>query len=280
LNLPDTAALRKLRQYAEPFAAWQPPIFEFFPGGKSPLFPFLPESDRGLGMLLFQAALYRPGAENWSAQVLAGLYRVLGTDLFKVNRLPFAVLQKALTGLPRWPDPEEQRRVPGILRSVCDFFYGAGGLGKWLESSADWETRARELGEGIFWMGKRSRLRTKARYFFWLASFQGGFAERFPQAQPFLWPVAEGHLRLYHGVLRPRARKSFSNPEEKLRWFHALGNELFPRQGWRLYQPLQAHLRPDPEHGFQCRAFGGCRPCALAAICPAANQFLPKEPRA
>src|SRR5690606_35463230 len=88
-------------------------------------------------------------------------------------------------------DDEETRRIPGILRSVCDFFYRTGPLGPWLATAPDWETRVDELGAAIYWMGLRSPLRTKARLFVWLACCaaettgmegEGGAAPLPPQA--------------------------------------------------------------------------------------------------
>jgi hypothetical protein len=267
--------LSHLRLYAAPFANHPPVIITRFPGGKEPRFPFDIGSDRGLGVLLLYASLYRPGAESRAARILAGLYANLGNDIFKLNRVPFEILQMALKNLPIAPDEMEQKRIPGILRSVCDFFYHAGSLGKLLDSSGNWETIVRELSEGIYWMGKHSPWRTKSRYFLWLASFQPGFAERFPQAARFSWPVGDGHTRFYYNIVRPVARLApESTPETRLQIFTELGRDAFPGKPWRLFQPLDAYLRMEKEHEYLCRKIqGGCQPCALAKLCPAAGNF-------
>lgn len=267
--------LSHLRLYASPFANHPPVIVASFPGGKEPQFPFDIGSDRGLGVLLLYASLYRPGAESRAARILVGLYTGLGNDIFRLNRVPFEILQAVLKDLPIAPDDMEQKRIPGILRSVCDFFYRTGSLRNRLDSSEDWETIVRELSEGIYCMGKQSVWRTKSRYFLWLASFQPGFAERFPQAVRFSWPVGDGHARFFYNIIRQRARQApESTPEARLRVFTELGREAFPVEPWRLFQPLDAYLRMEKEHEYLCRKIqGGCQICALAKLCPAAGNF-------
>ncbi len=228
-----------------------------------------------MGILLLCAALYRPGAENRASQVITGLYARLGNDIFKLNRIPFEVLQNALSDLPIAPDHEEQKRIPGILRSVCDFFYEAGSLEKWLASAQDWETRVQQMSESIYWMGRHSRWRTKSRYFLWLASFQSGFASRFPQSAGFSWPIGEGHARFYRDILRAETKGApgFS-PEERLRFFAAVGKDVFPSEPWKLFGVLDGYLRPEKEHEYLCRKLqGGCKPCPLVKRCPAARYF-------
>jgi len=268
-----------LRKYAAAFASQRPPIFDFFPGGSRASFPFGIDSDRGLGILLLFAALYRPGQEVRAAEIVGGLFKSLGLEVFKMNRIPVARVRVALDG-GQFSDPEEQQRVPGILRSVCDFFFHTGSLGKWLSAATDWEDCAKEISERIFWMGKRSRLRTKARYFLWLTTFLENFRNRFPVARDFAWPVLEGHARLFHLVLRPRAKAAWSSPEGKLKWFSQCGREIFPQEPWRLFQPLKSYLYPVSEREYLCRKVqGGCRPCPLASLCPASKHLIAAEKR-
>ena len=267
--------LAALRKYAGRFAA-RPPIFASFPEGGRPVFPFAADSDRGLGVLLLYAALYRPGGEARAAEAVAGLYRSLGLEVFKLNRIPFPRLKKALEGFP-FPDAEERRRAPGILRSVCDFFYRAGSLKRWLAAASDWEHCVRELSERIYWMGKRSRLKTKARHFLWLCALAG--CARCRGARGFSWPVSRGHGRYYRHILRP-PRSGDQAPESRQEWFSRLASAAFPEAPWKLFAPLEAYLRPDPEHGYLCRKVqGGCRPCPLSETCPAAPYLIPAEKR-
>lgn len=261
--------LENLRAYSKPFNEHPPVIVTRFEGGANPLFPFTIDSDRGLGVLLLCAALYRPGGEAGAGRTVSALYEQLGNDVFKLNRLPVEILQKAVGS-----DGEEQKRIPGILRSVCDFFYKTGSLSQWLASDTDWEKCVNELAAEIYWMGRHSQLRTKSRYFFWLASFQPEFVNRFPQAMRFCWPVGEGHLRLYHNILSPKTKQSLANPEKRLHVFSEITREIFPDAPWTGFQPMDAYLRPEKEHEYLCRKVqGGCNPCPLRKFCPAAKFF-------
>jgi hypothetical protein len=286
---PD--ALARLRRYTEAFRANPHPIFAHFPGGADPVFPFAPGSDRGLGVLLLAAALHQPGAESAVARVLAGLYRAHGNDIFRLNRLPFEPLRDEVAALaPSW-EKTARARIPGILRSVCDFFYRIGPLGPWLagqsgERAPDWESRAGELCHEIYWMGAHSRGRTKARLFFWLACVgdatgegsREGFGARHPQAASFAWPVGEGHMRFWIDILKPQRTAGERTPEERVTAFAAFARMVFPGESWLLYRALEDFLRRDGTGSYHCRtAQGGCRPCPLSGLCPAAGHFIPGE---
>jgi hypothetical protein len=288
------AQLDALRRYAEACEAsgtLRPPVFAHFSGGVAdgaadgadPVFPFEPDSDRGLGVLLFAAALHRPEGDALAARLIAGLYRHYDTGIFKLNRQPFEPLRDVIAGLAPRLDPEERDRIPGILRSVCDFFYRVGPLGPWLSSAPDWEMRAGELCHEIYWMGAQSRTRTKARYFLWLACQVPGFGERHPQARSFDWPAGEGHMRLLFDVIKPPYGSSAGSsagsrapaPEERPAVFSTLARAVFPDAPWRLRAPIEAFLRRQYSGDFACRvAQGGCRPCALAPHCPASARFI------
>ncbi len=281
------ALLQKIRAYAEPFESIRPAVFALFPGNTQTLFPFEPESDRGLGVLLLAAALHRPGGEALTARILADLYRAFGTDIFKLNRIPFEKVRETVQATFAAEaalilDEAEQARIPGILRSVCDFFYRVGPLGPWLESAPDWETRAGELCNEIYWMGLRSLTRSKARLFFWLLTRIPDFETHLPamahHARGFVWPVSDAHLRFWIDIVKPARTAGARSPEERLSAFAAFGKELFPEAPWRLYLPLDSYLRRDRAGSFTCRtAQDGCRPCPLSALCPAAGQFIPGE---
>jgi hypothetical protein len=269
-NALPARVVENLRQYSIPFSDHKPFIISAVTPGENATFPFEIGSDRGLGVLLLCAALYRPGAESRAGKVITGLYQRLGNDIFKLNRIPFAALQKALMDLPISPDAEEQKRIPGILRSVCDFFYETGSLEKWLSTTSDWETCAQRISEQIFWMGRHSPWRSKARYFLWLTSFQKEFGERYPQAMRFNWSVGEGHARFSREILGKKS--SAGDAEKRLAFFADFGRKIFPEKSWVLFQPLDAYLRPEKEHGYLCRKIqGGCSRCPLKTFCPTAR---------
>jgi hypothetical protein len=275
------ALLDALRRYVEAFEAGASPtlrgaaILDRFPGGADPVFPFEPDSDRGLAVLLFAAALYRPEGEALAAHLVAGLYRRYDTSLFKLNRLPFEPLRDAVAELAPRLDPEERDRIPGIFRSVCDFFYRVGPLGPWLASAPDWETRAGELCHEIYWMGAQSRTRTKARHFLWLACQAPGFGARHAQALRFDWPAGEGAMRFLFDVVRPARGLRPPAHEERPAAFSGLARAAFADAPWRVRAPLDAFLRRNGAGDFDCRvAQRGCGPCPLAPHCPASARFI------
>lgn len=358
MSIELSAAIRdRVRAYAGPFEAHPPAILSLFSGrteaGTSDdgFFPFPADSDRGLGILLLTASLFRPGRPAsgagdpgsghggpssgpdevrpvagaadaghvhpgqepepvgrgvWDegrpvghgygadeARVIAGLYHQYGTDIFRLNRLPFEALRGRTEALAAHWDVAERARIPGILRSVCDFFYRVGPLVSWM-AAADWEQRAGEIAQEIYWMGARSPTRTKARLFFWLACGIPGFGHRDDmraRARDFAWPTSDGHLRVVYDILGPArmaggpsavaSRPSlgvFRGAGTRGEAFAALARALFPEAPWRLYQPFEAFLKPERGGSFRCRTVqGGCRPCALAPVCPAARNFLPRE---
>ncbi len=270
--------LQHLRAYAEPFTKTPPALLGHFARDGSDGFPFAPESDRGLGVMLLTASLYRPGGEVAAAKLVAGLHARFGNEIFRLNRVPFETLLAAVEELS--PDLEEQelKQIPGVLRSVCDFFFRTGPLTAWLSPPADWEVRLGELCGEIHRMGLHSRTRTRGRWFFWLMSHQTGFAARYPQAMTFRWPVSAGHMRFVYDIARPPRAQTLPSPERRLDTFAELASTAFPDEPWRLFRPLEAFLEPAAGGTFHCRdAQGGCRRCALAAECPAAQNFLATE---
>ena len=277
--------LEKVRLYAEPFRHHPPPVFAHFPGGTDPVFPFAPDSDRGLGIILLVATLHRPDGEASAVRIVAGLYRLHGNDVFRLNRLPFDPLREEIAALAGNVEAGERVRIPGILRSACDFFYRVGPLGAWLSAAPDWENRAGELCNEIYWMGMHSRTRAKARLFFLLACLapasESGipsFGARHPQAANFVWPAGEGHMRFWIDILKPGPGAAGHTPEARLDAFARFARAVFPAEPWRLFQPLDAFLRRDGRGSYVCRnTQGGCRPCPLASHCPAAGHFISGE---
>jgi len=296
VKLETTPALvQMLRAYAEAFAAHPPALLAHFPDNASLAadstsvrFPFAADSDRGLGVVLLAAALHRPGSQSaaagWgseAAALVAGLFEAYGTDVFRLNRLPFDPLRDRVAGLAPLMEAADRARVPGIARSVCDFFFRTGSLTDWLATAPDWEQRAGELSQEIYWMGARSRTRTKARLFFWLVCNIPGYGAR-PEVREaagrFRWALGDGHMRLLFDIVKPPRGASLGGVEGRLDLFADLARRVFPDAPWRLYLPLDSYLKPDGKGSYRCRAVqGGCRPCPLAALCPAAKHFLGTE---
>jgi hypothetical protein len=278
---PDV--LIKIRAFADRYESHPPALLAAF-GNE---FPFSADSDRGLGILLLATAVHQPGGgevfgDN-TARLMTGLYRHYGNEIFKLNRLPFEPLRMQVEELSTIQDAADRARIPGIVRSVCDFFYRIGPLSAWLADAPDWEQRAGELSAEIYWMGARSATRTKARLFFWMICQVPEFCARpemHAHALRFAWPVGDGHMRFVFDILKPpRAAKGGSSIMPALRSaarrgevFAEFSRLLFPSAPWRGYMPLDSFLKPDGRGGFRCRTVqGGCDQCPLYALCPAAR---------
>jgi hypothetical protein len=276
--------IEKIRTYVLGFQNERPAVLQWFHGGREPLFPYAPESDRGAAILLYFCALYQGLSEEKLIRLLAHLHEAYGNDFFRLGKLPFDELQARLQArkeLARW---DILPKVPGVLRSVSDFFSRHGRLLPWLESLGDGEACVDALCEEIFLMGKTSAFKSKPRYFLWLMTqLPGADASRFWTPSTLL-PITPGHLRFLRefGPLKGRKRSPWVTPEEKLAYCNRFFRMLFPESPWQVYAALDAYLKPSAdattatvavtdaaEKKWQCRdILGGCLQCVLAPQCP------------
>jgi hypothetical protein len=262
--------LKKMRAYASDFSRCKPLPFEYFSGGGKAIFPLAVESDRGVALLLFYSALRQGIREDRLARFLASLWEEYQVDVFRLNHVPFADLQRhvnAVAEIKMWP---LLPKVPGILRSVCDFFFRHGRVLAWVRQVGDGEECVRALAEEIFLMGKTSLLRPKARHYLWLLTqLPGVDAADFWRESTLLHPTP-GHSRLLRelGPLKNR-RAPWTTPEEKVSYYNRFYRVLFPGKAYLAFAGFDAYLDPDPEHKWNCRRIlGGCENCALVELCP------------
>jgi len=276
----NRARIGTLRTYVERFPARPPSPFEWFQGGARAEIPLAAGSDRGAGLLLAFCALYQGIPEAKLMGLLAGLWREHGTDFLRLNKLPFDALQARIDGQAGLEGWAIRKQAPGILRSVCDFFYRHGSPLAWIRSVGDAEACVQILCEEIFMMGKTSLFKSKARYFLWLMA-------RLPDAHPetfwterTLLPITPFHLRFLRefGPLRDHRSAPWHGPGEKLDYVNRFFRLLAPDAPWSAYAPLDAFSKPIPhapvptgraQPQWECRiAWGGCLECPLAPICP------------
>lgn len=276
----NQAHLGNLRAYVEAFRGRAPSPFAWFEGGTQARFPFPPGSDRGAALLLSFCALYQGISEAKLMALLARLWGEYGTDFLRLNKLGFEGLQASIEGdrgLGNWAI---RKQAPGILRSVCDFFFRHGSPVAWVRGVADGEECVRILCEEIFLMGKTSLFKSKARYFVWLLT-------QLPDAHPqsfwtegTLLPITTGHMRFLRefGPLQERKSVPWRGPEEKLDYLNRFFRLLSPQAPWSVYLPLDAYLKAlDPKQTpprWECRdALGGCLQCPLAPLCPGREEI-------
>lgn len=266
----NSSLLPKIHAYCSDFNRMAPPPFAYFEKGSQPIFPIAVESDRGTALLLLYCALHHHISEDRLMRFLAYLWKEYDTDIFRLNRMPFEDLQNKIQRLndlakwPLWP------KAPGILRSVCDFFYRHGPLLAWVREIADAEKCVEMLAEEIFLMGKSSEFRPRPRYFLWLlAHLKDARPEDFWSPRTLLCPTP-GHGRFIRefGPLKNRRQVPWNTPQEKLAYFNRFYQALSPGRSYLVFAGLDAFLKPDPEFKWACRKMlGGCAQCALVETC-------------
>jgi hypothetical protein len=271
----NRSRLDEIRLYISGFRDRPPTPFAWFAGGNKNAFSLEPGSDRGVALLLAFCALYQGLSEARLMALLTQLWNFYGPDFLRLNKLPFEELQTRIEGQPGLADWSIRKQAPGILRSLCDFFYRHGGPLAWVRSVGDGEECIRVLCEEVFLMGKTSLFKSKPRYFLWLLT-------QLPDAHPetfwgerTLLPITPGHLRFLRefGPLRERKSAPWRGAEEKLDYVNRFFRLLAPDAPWSAYAPLDAYLKPAEPKGippqWECRlALGGCLQCPLVAHCP------------
>ena len=295
--------IEKIRTYVLGFRDSKPQVFDWLAGGREPLFPYPPESDRGTAILLCFCALYQGISTEKLMRLLARLHEEYGADFFRLGKLPFDELQARIQSHPELGKWDILAKAPGVLRSVSDFFFTHGRVLPWIYTLGDGEEVVRILCEEIFLMGKTSALKSKPRFFLWLMTqLPGVDAARFWTPETRL-PLTPGHLRFLRefGPLKNRKQSPWVTPEEKLDYCNRFFRMLFPQNPWIVYTALDSYLKP---HGFRvpkpdrtrtarfltfasagkegaaagaagleqqwaCREIlGGCLQCILAPECP------------
>ena len=273
--------IQKIRLYISDFQKIKPTLFDYFQGGRKEAFPFEAQSDKGCAILLFYCSLNQNITEEKLIQFLQFLWMEYHTDIFKLNRLPFQNLQEKIASEKRFQKWEILDKTPGILRSVCDFFYAKGPILPWIQSQNDADLSAKILSEEIFLMGKTSSQKFKPRYFLWLIT-------QLPNAKPELFwnsttqimitPAQIRFLREF-GPLKNKPKMPWVNSLEKSDYCNRFYNFLFPARSWMVYAALNAYLNPlsinrsplllSIEKKFQCRELlGGCLNCSMVPFCP------------
>lgn len=265
--------LEKIRAYASDFAGIKPTVLEYFEGGSKEIFPLKAESDRGSAMLLIYCALRQNISEELLMGFLAHLWKEYGPDILRLNHLGFAELQGRVDAFPGLREWSLRSKVPGILRSACDFFFRRGRLGQWLRNTRDGEECVRILSEEIFMMGKTSEFRYKPRRFLWLMTrLPGAEPETFWTEDTLLCPTA-GHSRLLRelGPLKGR-RIPWTTPAEKIAYHNRFHHLVAPGRTYLVAAGFDAYLEPHPEEKWQCRKLlGGCANCVLVSDCPGSD---------
>lgn len=262
--------VESFRAYIRGFDGILPEPLLYFRGGKSPIFPFDLESDQALGLLLLYCSLAQDISEARLIGFLGELCARYGTDIFRLNRLPFEDLQSLVDGSPQLRNWSLRAQAPGILRSAGDFFYRHGSPRAFLEGLQDGEQLIAHLAGEIFLMGRTSPYKNKARYFLFLLTQLPAAPGRRLWAKTRAGPLTPGHTRFMHflGPLKKKTLLPWTDPFGRLGYFYRFFDYLFPGESFRTFLPLEAFLKRQSAGTFLCQLrMGACANCPLRTLC-------------
>ncbi len=265
-----------IREFVNETGSTAPSIFRYFLDGAEPRLPFPVLSDRGLGFLLFHCALFQAISEDELDRLLLDLFEEYGLDIFRLSRLPYLPLEAFFHRRRHLQGWTILQQAPGILRSVCDFFYKHGGPKALLEAKG-WNSEhwVENVSEEVFLMGKSSATRFKARLsgcFFAIAGM--GANTNFWNLKSLV-PLSRGHLRFMRtvGPLSGRRRMNSEGWQETIDYHNRFYRVLFPSDTYRVFLPLDSFLKPMTGGGYRCKEImGGCGRCRISTWCPGAEK--------
>ena len=257
-----------IRAYVRKFENQRPPLFQYFGKGNKPCFNFPLQSEKGMKVLLIYSALNQDITEDELAEFVIKLYARHSDDLFFCNQITFGSLKSSIEYfIPGgWILGQ---KVPGILRSVGDFFLVHGDLGSLIQRLKSSEELVKLLSREIFFMGKSSIMKFKARNFVWMLAlaFTGKGINIWNDSS--LLPVSPGANRFMYFVGPLKSRKAIKlTGEEKIDYFNRFYRFLFPEESWKVNSAFNAFKRRMNSRLFECRSvLSGCGNCPLDKYC-------------
>lgn len=265
----NTSLIESIRAYVRAFEKEKPLIFSFFSEGDSPIFDFPLVSEEGTKLLLLYSALYQDIGESDLSQLLVKLYEEHSGKIFLLNEMSFEILKKSIDDFSPPSQWNIKKRVPGIIRSICDFFLVHGNLIQLINGLSSSEDLVKLLSDEIFFMGKSSMMKFKSRFFVWLINCarQGNQNEFWDRKS--LLPTTSGANRFMYfiGPLKSRNSVKFTM-EEKLDYFNRFYRLLFQKESWKVYSAFDAFKKKSSPHIYECQIIlSGCVYCPLDKYC-------------
>lgn len=263
-----------IQSYVKGFESYKPPSFYWAKGELQSQLPFPLRSERFLRWQLFKAGLYQNLGEAGVDKLLLGLYTCYRDDLFQISKFPSAELHSTLNQFSQYQTWSLWPKVPGILRSISDFFLIHGSLKEMIRTHSSLSILENFLCEEIFYFGKKSVNRFKARYFLYcLLKILPDTLESHPSIS--LWPHTEGFWRFHHKF---NPSKSFTqvSPEEILGYVNRLYQKWDPSGKGNAFIAFHQFLQRGGDQGYNCqKQFLLCTTCPLAEICPGSLHKAP-----
>lgn len=266
----NTGLIESIKVFVQKLNNQQPLILDYFPSGNRPRFKFGPQLEKGARLLLVFSSLYQDISEENLVELLLELEAEFAEGLFSLNKIPFETLRDFLNNSLYTKNWSLLPKAPGILRSVSDFFLTNGNVLEQASKHQSSESLVNLLSQSIFYMGKHSANKFKARYFIWLLIQANVEIGRLLWNDTSRLPLTIGAGRLLKliGPLKGNTRE-FQSPEEKLNYFNRFYCYLFPSDHWRVFAPFDAFLKKTSITTYCCQQMlGGCILCPLHNQCP------------
>ncbi len=275
--LSKDKTLELLREYCRGLHHVKSPFGKFL---TQPQFPsdfksWLEENspERVLKLALFYQALNQGVYASDLEQEIQNLWNVYGEKIFKLNNIPYEELCANINS-QKWKS-DVSRQVPGIIRSVCDFYLLHSSLKTWLSQAESLEPILEEISGKIFYMGKNSLQKPKVRMFLIAV------LEQFPHLLDYAWekdgtlPLPPEAKRLLRTLKPPAFYQNYDNPEEEWEAYNQLLRKIFPTQSWRAYIPFSIFKKRVDRNVYACQNVpGDCSSCVLNQKCwPSKKSF-------
>jgi len=232
--------------------------------------PFPVDSEWGSAFLLYAAALKGIIPEPQTGQFLSALWEAYGLQLFRLSHRPYEELFDFVAG-GKWGDDPQRSKIAGILRSVSDFFFKQGTVSQYILKGISGEAMVDDLAAQIFWMGKTSTYKNKARFFLWLA-YQAGLAP-VSLLESAAAPLTRGHMQWIAAFGDRGFKERFfqATPPAKLAMVSKWLREILPLGDWKAFLAMDEFLNRQGPNSFLCRfARKSCDRCPLQKVCPGA----------
>ncbi len=264
--------VKEIREYIQCFENQKPDIFTYFDGSRSYTFPFSIESESGLKLLLIYASLYQDLSEEHLSEYVIKLYQQYKEELFNLEEVSFADLQSYTMSEAKKYRWELTPKIPGILKSLTDFFSQVKELNRYLQQGIDTEKIVYQLTHKIFYMGKTSLNKFKSRYFMWLVLNVYSEWSSFLWTEKSLLPITPGAQRFLYflGPLKS-SRGTAVSQRERIKVMSQLFKKIEPREPWRYFTAFESFQKPLSTFSnvlYQCqKVLNGCENCPITNEC-------------
>ncbi len=271
-----------LREFTEKFHALEHPLEHW---KTSLALPFSWTSNRGIACLLIYASLEPELGKVHALQLMEKLWNFFGEKIFALSKVSFNELLIQCSTENQKSDVTD--RLPGILRSLSDFFFEHRSLINWIVECESSECCVEILSQKLFRMGSVSPQRYKARLFCCLyCELNDSFKDEIEVSGTYgkfwssdsLVPYSRNQW-LMLSTIGPMVnrKKKITSLMERMDYTNRFYRYLFPKRSWMVRRAFDSFGSKMFTNHWDCQAqLKGCLQCSLQAFCPNVNMELCK----